>query len=236
VFCFFDSFRSKQPFTAASQPRTFEPPLPPPPHTCSRSHKLVSIWSLRYALFFALCLWLMCGFDQVGGFSHGKSYATDVAEIIARSQASLHPAQQRGLPLPPADGRRAAAPVDVAPGGTWAHDEQFAGVDAHADHLRQYSPLPSFQHNDNFLNHAISPTFLQGNLSSRSHSQLHAGGSEHDVGASAEQRPQKKAWELEVERLRLTMQQQHLAGLFLLVLASSSFTIPQQDQTLYPRL
>jgi len=57
--------------------------------------------------------------------------------------------------------------------------------------------------------------------------------SEHDVGASAEQRPQERRGE--VERLRLTTQQQHLAGLFS-VLASSSFTIPQQDQTLYPRL
>ena len=186
---------------------------------------------------FALCLWLMCGFDQVGGFSHGKSYATDVAEIIARSQASMLPAQQRGLPRPPADVRRAVAPVDAVPSGTWAHDdEQFAGVDAHADHHRQYSPLPSIQHNENSLNHAISPTYLQGNVSSRSHSRLHVGGSERDVDASAEQRPQKKAWELEVERLRLTMQQQHLAGYFFLVLASSSFTISQQDQILHPRL
>jgi hypothetical protein len=134
-----------------------------------------------------------------------------VAEILARSQASVHPSHQRGLPLPPADVRRTLAPVDRVANGTWGHDdERVPGGDLHLDHHRRYSPQPSPQQNEHFLH--------------------------PDADAPAEQRPLKKAWELEVERLRLSMQQQHLSGIVVVVFALSSLTISQQDQVPYPDL
>jgi hypothetical protein len=120
---------------------------------------------------------------QVGGFAHGKSYATDVAEILARSQELVHPTHHRGLAIP-----------------TDAEYQQQST----ASHGIRTPPPQMLQQNARAFHH-VSPT-----------------------PTSAEQRPMKKAWEIEVERLRSSLQSQHLPGASHEVAVTVPLTISQQ--------
>jgi hypothetical protein len=139
-------------------------------------------------------LWLIVihNCTQIGGFSHGKSYATDVAEILARSQ--MH----RGPPLPPSDAEhRPSSPLH---------------------HAYPLSPQ-SFQQNERPFHHVPPASFAQQRMSSRFSGQRQPSGGDVDVDedTAVEQKPTKKAWQIEVERLRLlSLQSQQISGMNLM--------------------
>jgi hypothetical protein len=146
--------------------------------------------------FLLYVLWLIGVHNctQIGGFSHGKSYATDVAEILARSQM-MH----RGPSLPPSD------------------TEHQPSSPSH----RAYPLSPqSFQQNERPFHHVQPAPFAQQRISSRVAGQRQPSGGDVDVDedTAADQKPTKKAWQIEVERLRLSLQSQQISGMFLMLL------------------
>jgi len=159
--------------------------------------------------------------NQVGGFAHGKSYATDVAEILARSGASVHPSHLRGLPLASSDARRSALPGFGAVDDDRIQDDDW-NAGAHAEYQQPFAPhhfVPSpqpLQPSDRSIQMA-PPSYPQKLSTAKFPAPHQISGNGPDANISADQIPAKKAWELEVERLRMAMQQQQVSGARLLL-------------------
>jgi hypothetical protein len=154
---------------------------------------------------------------QVGGFASGKSYATDVAEMVARSQAVMHPSHHRGLPPQPNYAQPSMPPGAGFANGPWVQDDEWhAGAEQQFPHqLQPREPQHSYPQNGS-VSPLKQPSYIQQPSLGRHPMQNHIRGVAPDADASTVPQPGqgKKAWEVEVERLRLAMQRHspHTSG------------------------
>jgi hypothetical protein len=153
---------------------------------------------------------------QVGGFANGKSYATDVAEMVARSQAAAHVSHQRGAHHQSNYAHHSISPGAGVTHGPWLQDDDWhAGARAPAEHQQQF-PLPhQMQPREPQHSHHQSDrvsSLVQSPYSHQPSSVRH--GVSHDADVSIDPRlgQGKKDWELQVEQLRLAKQRQQVQG------------------------